>query len=59
MEITVIRLREEQDKRNAVQAAVDLAIVIIHLKGFLHQSDKPHYLSFTRELYSLFIKFYK
>jgi hypothetical protein len=59
MEMTVVRLRGEQDKHNAVQEAVDLAIVIIQLKGLLHQNDKPHYLSFTRELYSVFIKFYK
>lgn len=59
METTVLGLREEQDKRNALQEAVDLAIVIIHLKGFWHQNDKPHYLSFTRELYSVLIKFCK
>ena len=59
MEMTVGRLREEQDKRNAVQEAVDIAIVIIHLKDFLHQNDKPHYLSFTRELYLVFIKLHK
>lgn len=34
METTVLRLREKQDKSNALQEAVDLAIVIIHLKGF-------------------------
>ena len=35
MEMTVVRLREEQDKRNAVQEAADLPIVLIHLKGFI------------------------
>jgi hypothetical protein len=56
--MTVVRLREVKYKLNAVQQAVELAIVIIRLKGFLHQY-KPHYLSFTRELYSVLIKFYQ
>ena len=43
--MTVVRLREEQDKRNAVQET-DLAIVIIYLKGLLHQNDKAHYIRF-------------